>query len=294
MSIWACAPASVTPSRSRPMTPRKCPPRSAFASSNLNGSHTSTACRSTTRGKSNPAGITPMSVNAWPSSVIDRPSAFGSRPSRSVQNRSLTTATRGAPSLSSSAVNARPSGGAGPHDAEEGRRDLHAVDAHRLRPAGEHRLDAVERREVLEDGVLPPVVQEVGRRRCPAARTIRVRARPQRHEAVRPLVGQRLEQHGVDEAEDGRVRADPERQGQHGDRGETGRPRRACGVRSGGPGSACSCRGIAKRRAMRIGWDFGRDSCDRGVGRRGRVSGRGTRRSHGRKPDPPDGHGRHR
>ena len=47
---------------------------------------------------------------------------------------------------------------------------------------------------------------------------------PDQHEAPRVGKRQRPEQDGVDDAEDGRVRADPETQREHGDEGEGRRP----------------------------------------------------------------------
>ena len=76
--------------------------------------------------------------------------------------------------------------------------------------------------DVLEDLVLRPPVLVV---RVSDGHLINLRARlPQVDEPLGFGVGQRLEQHRIDDAEDGRRRADAERQRQHRDEGEAGVP----------------------------------------------------------------------
>ena len=50
--------------------------------------------------------------------------------------------------------------------------------------------------------------------------------RPHKHEPVRIMIRQGLKQHGVDDAEDGGVGPDAQREGEHGDGGETGARRK--------------------------------------------------------------------
>ena len=80
-------------------------------------------------------------------------------------------------------------------------------------------------RDVGERAVLVPEIKEVGIRERAQLRLGRFLAgvdHADRDELVRRGKGQRLEQDRVDHAEDGGVRADAERKGEHGDDGEGG------------------------------------------------------------------------
>src|SRR5262245_13947945 len=75
------------------------------------------------------------------------------------------------------------------------------------------RLQILERR-----GPLLPLQVVSGRRAVPAS----ARLRPYKHELVGVRIRRRREQRGVDDAEDGRVRPNAERQRQYGDQREAG------------------------------------------------------------------------
>ena len=76
--------------------------------------------------------ITPTTVIGVPSRTTERPTSAGSAPNCRCQRPWLITNTRGAPALSSSSVNVRPSSGARAEHVEEVAADDPALDAHRL------------------------------------------------------------------------------------------------------------------------------------------------------------------
>ena len=80
----------------------------------LSGSLESRQDDENTEGKSNPAGMTPITVCASSFSMSVLPTMVGSRPKRRSQSPSLNSTTRSAPGLSSSARMCRPVAGVTP------------------------------------------------------------------------------------------------------------------------------------------------------------------------------------
>ncbi len=76
------------------------------------GTHRSATCGP--GGNANPAGMTPTTVNGFPLNTSVRPMMDGSLPKRRTHSAWLSTTTRSAPGLSSSAVKTRPRAGATP------------------------------------------------------------------------------------------------------------------------------------------------------------------------------------
>src|SRR6202012_5519271 len=95
------------------------------------------------------------------------------------------------------------------------RRNAAAAQQRRLIGSAERRRPSLASGEVLEDGVLlfPIQVIERGDSIGSPVRTLLHDA----HDAIRVGVGQRVQQDSVDEAEDGGVGADAQRQGQQRD-----------------------------------------------------------------------------
>ena len=96
-------------------------------------------------------------------------------------------------------------------------------DALRSVPAADHGAAKHRARsERRKDGLSLAVVEEVRRRdRClvtPAERSVQV------HEFLRPLIGQRLQEHRVDDAEHRAVGTDSDAQGEHDENGECRAP----------------------------------------------------------------------
>ena len=124
-----------------------------------------------------------------------------------------------------------------PERAEERWRDRERPELLRLAASDETDRTSGEQRRVLDRGGLRAAIDVVGNRhaglREPHQR-IRV---PDEHQPIGVGVRQRLEQGLVNEAEDGGVRANPERQRQDGDDGEDGllpeRPKRVADVLHG-------------------------------------------------------------
>src|SRR5262249_43863704 len=92
-----------------------------------------------------------------------------------------------------------------------------------LRPvaAGEVKVLVLKSRKLHEHLSLIPPGQKVHYPRAKLAAGLRL-AFPDHHQSFRVRIGKRLEQHRVDYTEDRRVRADAERERQHGDEGEAG------------------------------------------------------------------------
>ena len=89
--------------------------------------------------------------------------------------------------------------------------------------ADERRAGPVERADALEDGVLLPPVEKRGRGDREAAELLQDLVHA--HERVGLRVGERTQQHAVDDAEDRAAGADAERQRQDGDDREARSPR---------------------------------------------------------------------
>ena len=108
----AAASASLSPGASRPITlNRRSARERSSEGSNARGFHRATE---PSLGKRKSAGITPTISCGAPSSVIVRPIARGSPPSRPRQNAWLSTTTRSRPEISSSGRNPRPRAGVTP------------------------------------------------------------------------------------------------------------------------------------------------------------------------------------
>ena len=115
-------------------------------------------------------------------------------------------------------------GGADAQRVEEPFRDQRRVEHLGRAVAREVERERLDRRHLLETRRLLAPVQEVRRRRFRrTVAVVRIRL-PQRHQTVRFRKRRRLQQHGVDDGEDGRGRADRKRQGQDRGRRETGLP----------------------------------------------------------------------
>ena len=121
-------------------------------------------------------------------------------------------------------------------DVEEAQRAVgheERLDALGLAGAGDRHRAAVPEPDVLEDAPLF-AVDEVVRGRHVQERDPEPRRRvPQAHEPVGLVERQRLEQDAADDAEDGRVGADTERQREDGDQREHGGPEETPGHAEG-------------------------------------------------------------
>src|SRR2546426_8831867 len=107
-----------------------------------------------------------------------------------------------------------------PEDVETVGRHPQAIDVLRLAYAREIQVGADERSETVEcDALLFPVDEHAGRNRVLFAWGGRF---PHLHELARLVVMERFQQHTIDDAKDGRVRPDAEREREHGHGGEAG------------------------------------------------------------------------
>src|SRR5262245_39640797 len=107
---------------------------------------------------------------------------------------------------------------------EEIGRHLNASHSLRITPFGEIGVAWSDCCDLLERWRLSSPFGQIDRRRGEfvKAQVERRVVRPQHHDPVRLVKGERLEQYRVDDAEDRCVRADTERQGEDGDQGEAG------------------------------------------------------------------------
>ncbi len=227
-------------------------PRSASSAGvNAVGMNTSTALP----GKRKSGGTTPITVYFAPSSTISRPTRFGSAPKRRVHKLRLTTTT-GVLSATSSGANVRPTSGCRPStDSKFG--VVRSASSRSGSPSPVRLYErALKRGDVLERAAaLAPV--DVARERDRRSRRAADRGAvvPEEHEPVRIGERQRLQQHRAHEAEDRGVRADAERDDQHGERRESRCARQRASRRSGHrarryPVSSCPCNaiGVPERR----------------------------------------------
>src|SRR5688572_17244471 len=111
-------------------------------------------------------------------------------------------------------------------DPEKIETDEGTLNSLRLRYAAEVEVAVGERGDAFEDLVLGAPIVEVSARHFVAA--VRGRARlfvrlPDRDETFRFLEPERVQEDGIDHAEDRCVRTDAEREGENGDEGESGR-----------------------------------------------------------------------
>src|SRR6266699_2806901 len=99
-------------------------------------------------------------------------------------------------------------------------RHAQAIEALRLAVSREIHVGVVVRSEAVErDTLLFPIEKHSGRNGIPLPRAGRF---PHLHELARLIVVERFEQHAIDNAKDGGVRSDPEREREDGHGGETG------------------------------------------------------------------------
>ena len=225
------------PGASRPRPNSQCRsrlPASAPGSSGIQNSPSASVNHG--RGLSNPGGITPMTVKAAPFSVTWRPTIRGSAPNRRRQRPSPSTSTRSS-RRSSSSVKSRPRAGPTP----SARRKL-AEQTTAFTRSGKSRPPEVRPLQRLDaefgerPGALTPVqVVGIGERLGDSHPR---RRRPGDHQPIGFGVRQRVENDGLEHAEDGGARADAEREQQHHRHGEARRARRARARRSGGPARA--------------------------------------------------------
>ena len=128
--------------------------------------------------------------------------------------------TTGAPPLtSSSGVKARPICGAMPEQRHQRGGHPGAAHAFRVVVAGQRERLGRHEPDLREAAHLVPRVV-IERRRLEIEDVVLGQRLPDEGEPRRIAIGQRAEEHGVDEREDGAVHADAERQRQHHERGE--------------------------------------------------------------------------
>ena len=215
IALFACS--RSTPGFRRAIPPTHCAPRASLLISR--GLKISGRQYSAPAGTFRSAGATPTIVNALPSIRIVDPTMSGRPPNWRRHRPSPITTTR-CRRFRRRRRRARGRAAARPEDVEEWRGDVGAVDQLRIAGAGEVRRARCDRRGAREDAALRRDVDEVRRR--VGHRQASVAAVEQLDEAARLPVGQRPQQHAVDDGEDRRIRADAERQRQRGDGREAG------------------------------------------------------------------------
>ncbi len=205
----ACAEAIVASGRSRPITLRRCAPRSVVigVSSALSTRASSArviqmSAAGALIGNWKPAGITPTMVNGRELSTTGRPTMSGAAAKRERHNPSLITAT--SPPRSSSARKPRPSAGGVPSVENSSDETTAPSTLQRTSAVDEGEAGVAIRRQVLERLQPRTPVEEIGVRRrhrralARAASQVDARDRDQR---VRRRERQRAQEHGVDDAE---------------------------------------------------------------------------------------------
>ena len=214
-SISRCACATVTPGARRPRPRRKWKRRTVVSSvPNGTGRHTWTSFIA----PSTSGGSTPTMMCGRPSIVTLVPTTEGFSPNRCCQSPCEMMATSCAP-CSSSARNARPRNGWTPRVEKKLAVAIDAGTRSGLSPPLITALPKTVRAASDEKSGLPlAVVEEVGRRDrrlvAPFERTEHV------DELLGSLVGQRLDEHRVDDAEHRAVGADADAQREHDENGE--------------------------------------------------------------------------
>ena len=187
-------------------------------------------------------GSTPVTVYSAPSSRMGLPAMARSEPKRRCQRPWETIAALRAPGLSSSGRNSRPRWGWTPNSAQEAGVDPLGGDAFGIADAlaGEDHGSGGVGRGGLEGGGLADDVRHVGIADEVEGDAAPGVLAPEPDEVIGVAVGEGAEQDGVDDAEDGGIGADTERQGDHRGRGEAGGSAGGCGGRSGGRGKGAS------------------------------------------------------
>src|SRR5262245_7239687 len=95
-------------------------------------------------------------------------------------------------------------------------------DLPRLAVTGQIESARFDRGHRLGGLIFRPTIRAVSRSRASLNNDDERRLFPNHHQSVRLAIRRRLEQNGIDHTENSRVRADAERQRQHGDEGEAG------------------------------------------------------------------------
>src|SRR6266508_3778333 len=142
---------------------------------------------------SNSAGMTPMTAYFSSSSRISRPMILRSPPYRICQKLWLSTTTLFAPGFCSSGENVL-----------------------RFAVARQPEPSPFQSRHILEDGLPRLPVNVIRRRRFLLREAGERRLFPDHHQSLMLVKRQRPEQHGVDQTEYGRIRADAQRQSDDG------------------------------------------------------------------------------
>ena len=159
-------------------------------------------------GNSKSAGSTPTISCGTPFSAIVRPTAAGSLPNRDCHNEWPRITTRCWPGVASSRRNGAAERGPHAQDVEEWRRHAGGGEADGFARAGQVGGDPDVRGHVLEHGVHPCPVDEVGGCHDVVEDAFRGPLLPHLHQAIRLVIRQRPEQQRVDGGEDRRVAAD--------------------------------------------------------------------------------------
>ena len=134
-------------------------------------------------------------------------------------------------------------------------RGYRAAQQLRFAIAGQRQVEVVVGGEAIERSALLAQVIEVAKRKLRERGAVLRGLLADRHDAIRGVERQRLEQHGVDDAEDRCVRADAEREREHTD-GAVGAflPQHACAVQDVSPEAfeehahRCCGRSVFRRR----------------------------------------------
>ena len=163
---------------------------------------------------------TPTTVKGSPFSMTVRPTVPGSPPNRRCQRPCESTTTFSCPGKSSVGHQGATERGSHSQHLEEVARDSQARNPVGRRLAGEVAAPVREARERLERLVAVAVVAELGKREGIAVG--RGVPRPHPVQPVRLREGERLQEHGVHDAEQGGIRPDRERQAGERDQREAG------------------------------------------------------------------------
>ena len=164
-------------------------------------------------GNAKPGGITPTTVNSFPSTFKVCPSARGSPPKWRRQRSWPSSATGCPPGRSSSGAKTRPSTATFPRRGRQRRRNPRGLHAFGLVFRTEVELGPLEGTGAVERTASGDPVEVVGTRKrfAPACRkALPGRGCAQRHQPVDLGVGQRPEEPRVDRGEEGGTHADAE------------------------------------------------------------------------------------
>ena len=217
--ISVCAASIETPGFSLPITGSQKDSRaSARFLSGASGFHASASV-----GHCIDAGMMPMTSWGRPLNEIVRPIASAAPPKRRCHNPYDITITSSSPGASFAAVKTRPSTWRDAHDLEEVGGHERAGQAFRLASAGEVERRAGERREMLVRLILIAPVAIVRIRGDVFFDRLPPVVEPDERDALGLGIGQRTQQHAVDDAEYGGVDADADRECQRRDEGESRR-----------------------------------------------------------------------